>query len=124
MKRIMVIEDDPKNLEIATRFLRATGFQVLAPANEAEVFQMVETEPPHVLLLDMHLNLWTPPSDGISILTKLKNIPHFQSVPVLVLSGDVFAPSKDAADGLGCLEYIEKPVDYVQLIIRIKTLIC
>lgn len=122
MKKIMVVEDDPKNTELMRRFLVRGNFEVLVPKNATEAVSMASENVPDVILMDLCLNEWKPPADGYELTVELRKIPQLNAVPIIAVSGLNFEKDKEKAKNAGCTEFIDKPVDYLKLIDRLKQL--
>ena len=120
MKKVMVVEDNARNLEVVSRFLVRSKFEVLAPINAALTIVMAKEQLPDVILMDLGLNEWNPPADGYELTAELRKIPELQAVPIIAFSAATFDHHKDKAKAVGCSEFIEKPVDYLKLIARLK----
>ncbi|HIE96808.1 MAG TPA: response regulator [Planctomycetes bacterium] len=120
MKQIMVVEDNAGNLDVVTRFLVRSNFEVLVPNNAKETIAMAMERPPDAILMDLGLNEWNPPADGYALTTELRKIPELKTVPIIAFSAATFDHHKEKAQAVGCNEFIEKPVDYIKLIARLK----
>jgi two-component system cell cycle response regulator DivK len=122
MKKIMVVEDNVRNLEVVSRFLVRSKFEVLAPVNAEQTLWMAKEQLPDVILMDLGLNEWNPPADGYELTAELRQIPELTSIPIVAFSAATFDHHKEKAKAVGCTEFIEKPVDYLKLIARLKEL--
>lgn len=120
MKKIMVVEDNGRNLDVVTRFLARGRFEVIVPANAEETLELARSEQPDAILMDLGLNEWNPPADGYELTAALRSIPEMSGVPIIALSAATFDHHKERAKEVGCDEFFEKPVDYIQLIARLK----
>ena len=120
MKKVMVVEDNAGNLDVVCRFLARSKFEVIVPTNAEETLAMAQAEPPDVILMDLGLNEWNPPADGYELTVELRKISELSEVPIIALSAATFDHHKDKAREVGCNEFIEKPIDYVKLIGRLK----
>jgi adenylate cyclase len=79
----LVIDDDPDVRELVSRTLRREGWRVETASNAIEALQKVEAERPEVILLDLGL----PVIDGFEILARLRAMPTWTELPIVVLTG-------------------------------------
>ena len=112
--KVLVIEDDPGIIEVVSLCfqLRWSGTGVIHADNGRRGIDLVETETPDVVILDIGL----PDMDGYQV---LKEIRRFSDVPVLMLT--VRGEDTDVARGLelGADDYITKPFSHIELIARV-----
>ena len=103
-KKILIIEDDSFLQGLASRKLRADGFEVLSAANHTEAFAVLEKEAPSMILLDLLL----PEVNGYEILKKVRENPKTKDIPVIVFSN--LSEEKDIkkAQDLGIVEFMVK----------------
>jgi DNA-binding response OmpR family regulator len=116
--KVLVIEDDPGIIEVVSLCfqLRWTGTTVISASSGRKGVELVETESPDVVILDIGL----PDIDGYQV---LKEVRHFSEVPVLMLT--VRGEDTDIAKGLelGADDYITKPFSHIELIARVQAVL-
>jgi len=116
--KVLVIEDDPGIIEVVSLCfqLRWSGINVISAPTGQKGIELVETESPEVVILDIGL----PDIDGYQV---LKEIRRFSDVPVLMLT--VRGEDTDVAKGLelGADDYITKPFSHIELIARVQAVI-
>ena len=116
--KVLVIEDDPGIIEVVSLCfqLRWSGTSVVSAENGSRGVELVETESPDVVILDIGL----PDMDGYSV---LKEVRRFSDVPVLMLT--VRGEDTDIAKGLemGADDYITKPFSHIELIARVQAVL-
>jgi two-component system response regulator VicR len=116
--KVLVIEDDPGIIEVVSLCfqLRWSGTTVISAADGRKGIDLVETETPDVVILDVGL----PDIDGYQV---LKEIRRFSDVPVLMLT--VRGEDTDIAKGLelGADDYITKPFSHIELIARVQAVL-
>jgi len=116
--KVLVIEDDPGIIEVVSLCfqLRWTGTNVVSASSGHKGVELVETESPDVVILDIGL----PDIDGYQV---LKEIRRFSDVPVLMLT--VRGEDTDIAKGLelGADDYITKPFSHIELIARVQAVL-
>ncbi|MBC8162634.1 MAG: response regulator [Roseiflexaceae bacterium] len=110
---ILIIEDEPP----IRRFLRASlgshGYRVIEATTAREGMQLLTTEPPDVVLLDLGL----PDGDGIDITTEVR---MWSRVPIIVLSARGQERDKIAALDAGADDYLTKPFGVGELLARLR----
>lgn len=126
---ILLVEDNPDDLELALHALRreklANHIEVARDGEEALDFIFCRAKyahrnfshQPRLILLDLKL----PKVDGLQVLREIKDDPRTKSIPVVILTSS--REEKDLVEGyrLGVNSYIQKPVDFEQFRGSIKT---
>ena len=116
--KVLVIEDDPGIIEVVSLCfqLRWSGTSVVSAENGSKGIELVETESPDVVILDIGL----PDMDGYGVLREIR---RFSDVPVLMLT--VRGEDTDVAKGLelGADDYITKPFSHIELIARVQAVL-
>ena len=116
--KVLVIEDDPGIVEVVSLCfqLRWSGASMLTAANGTKGLELVETESPDVVILDIGL----PDIDGYQVLREIR---RFSDVPVLMLT--VRGEDTNIAKGLelGADDYITKPFSHIELIARVQAVL-
>lgn len=108
--RILVIEDQEDLAELYESALTKAGYDVTLAYTGEEGVAEFETRHPDAVLMDMTL----PEMHGTKVLEKIRGLST--SVPVLVVTGETLAESRDVCQRLGVQEYLSKPVDVNQLL--------
>jgi twitching motility two-component system response regulator PilG len=111
-KSIFVIEDSQTSRKVLSMILGRHGFDIYEAATGQEAIQLAHTIQPDLVLLDVML----PDMTGYTILPQLKQVPHFENLPVIMLTGKR-APS-DRMKGMlaGTNEYLTKPFNPEKLL--------
>src|SRR4029079_36219 len=119
--RILVVDDEEANLRLLRRILERDGYsQIRLTGNGGEVRGIVEEFDPHLVLLDLHM----PPPDGFTILRALApRISAPSLLTVLVLTGDSSPDAKRTALSLGARDFLAKPFDATEAMLRIRNLL-
>ncbi len=113
---IVLIDDNEIHLQTTGRILQNYGFTVEILSNPVQSLKILPNINPRVIILDIMM----PGMDGFHLLKSIRELPDFQEIPVLILSGKQFAPDKRKALALGAKEYLTKPVNSRKLITEIK----
>jgi diguanylate cyclase (GGDEF)-like protein len=113
---ILVVDDIPDNLRVLSAALMERGYQVRCAKNGAMALLTAKKEPPHLILLDIKM----PDMDGYQVCEQLKADEATRHIPVIFLSafGDVL--DKVKAFSLGGADYITKPFQIEEVVVRIQ----
>lgn len=112
---IMVVEDDLKSSELIRIHLHSAGYRTISAFNWQEVIENAKKLKPSAITLDIML----PEKDGWEILRELKNDPETRDIPVIIVSvtGDI-----EIGLELGASDFINKPVEKVELLTKLNAL--
>ena len=106
-KTILIIEDNPLNLELATDILETAGYVVCQASTAEKGIQLARSLLPHLILMDTSL----PGMDGLSatrILTLEDTTAH---IPIISLTANAMEGDKEKALAAGSKGYLTKPID-------------
>lgn len=104
---VLYVEDHPDNRMLVRRILQAEGYSVLEAGNAEEALDVVQTQIPDLILMDINM----PDIDGYTLTSRLKAIPQMQHVPIIALTANVMKGDKERSLEAGCDGYIQKPID-------------
>ena len=116
---ILLVEDNPVNRRLAEFLLRSQGYRVREAATAKQAFEMVKTERPALILMDLQL----PGMDGLEATRKLKQDPTMRDVPIIAVTSYAMQGDRERAHEAGCVGYITKPIDKTTLIQEIATIL-
>lgn len=107
---VLVIEDDPNNLMIATDLLRMVGVQYInSRASGRQGLKLAETMPRvDLILLDIQL----PYEDGYQVLKQIRENPKYQDTIVVAVTANVLPQDETKAREAGFDGFIGKPLDF------------
>jgi EAL domain-containing protein (putative c-di-GMP-specific phosphodiesterase class I)/ActR/RegA family two-component response regulator len=118
--RIMVVDDSAPNLRLVSRILRGAGVsQVFEVDDPRRVEDELRLRDPDLVLLDLHM----PHLDGISLLPRIQAYAGDAYLPVLVLTADVTRGALTAALERGARDFLAKPIDEAELLLRVGNLL-
>jgi len=103
-KQILLIEDNEKNLYLATFLLEKHGHEVVSAPDGPGGIAMANQPRPALILLDIQL----PGMDGYAVVRALRADATFKDTPIVAVTS--FAMMSDRALAAGCDGYIEKPI--------------
>ena len=117
--RVLVVDDNPANLEILETRLARQGYEVITARDGEEALIAAGAQTPDLILLDVMM----PGKDGIQVCRELKADPSLPFMPVILVTAK--ADPDDIVAGLdaGGDEYITKPVDHAALVARVRSIL-
>ncbi|NCN05528.1 MAG: diguanylate cyclase [Spirochaetales bacterium] len=104
-KHVLIIDDDPTNIQVAAAHLKALTVQISYALSAAEGFERIERKSPHLILLDIMM----PEVDGITFCRQLKEKREYRDIPVVFLTARVDKATIVQAFEAGGVDYLTKP---------------
>lgn len=118
--RILIVEDDETNLLLLKTALSEVSDEIYALSDSKQVESVFTQFEPDIVLLDLHMH----DPDGLEILRRLRSARESLGyLPVLVVTGETARTSKISALILGADEFITKPYDRTELVLRVRNLL-
>ena len=115
--KVMMVDDEPLMTELIQAHLEDAGYANFVVTNDPrDAMPMVRRERPGVVLLDLMM----PQVSGFDILEALRADDELRYTPVIVLTASTGAPSKLRALQLGATDFLAKPVDASELVLRLR----
>ena len=116
-KTILVVEDSAVNRELLSHILLRHGYRVLQTDNGRSALRALEENTPDLLLLDIMM----PDMDGYSLCSRIKQNKRIRDIPVIFISGLDGVEDKLTGFELGCVDYITKPFQVAEVLVRCAT---
>ncbi|MDA0746605.1 MAG: response regulator [bacterium] len=114
---ILVVEDNALNMELITDILESHGYHVAQTTTGAKALQFMETNRPHLILMDVQL----PGLDGLTVTGAIKDNPETRNIPIIALTAHAMRGDEEKAREAGCDDYISKPIDTRKLPVIIRS---
>ena len=111
MKKVLIVDDDPSILKIASMRLRAEAVEVLTAGDGAEGLRMIRDHRPAVVILDLMM----PKVHGFSVLQQVRSDPSLRTTKILITSAKGYAADVERIQKLGADRYLHKPYDLQEL---------
>ena len=108
MARVLIIEDNPANMTLATFLLQSAGHVVLAARDAETGLTLARDEQPDLVLMDIQL----PGMDGLEATALLKSGATTRDIPVVALTALAMKGDEERIRAAGCDGYIAKPLAY------------
>jgi two-component system cell cycle response regulator DivK len=119
MAKILLVEDNEMIRDMLLRFLMLDDHQIVIAVDGAQAVTIAETERPDLIVMDMRL----PVLDGWEATTRIKSIPGIKATPIIALTAHAMAEDRKRSFAVGCDDYETKPVEFLRLSNKIKTLL-
>ena len=119
--RILIVDDEPVNIALLEDILQFSGYRTVESTTDPRrVMGLCKERRPDLVLLDLNM----PFIDGFGVLKLLSTeYPHDECLPILVLTADVGLETKRRALAAGATDFLTKPFDTVEVLLRIKNLL-
>jgi len=116
---VLVVDDEPRNLEVITHFLEAEKFRVITAEDGETALALVTETPPDLVLLDVVM----PQMDGFEVCRRLKEHPETLFIPVIILTALRGVSERIKGASVGADDFLSKPFDHVEMVTRVKSLV-
>src|SRR5437763_3960442 len=118
--RILIVDDEPANVALLEDMLSDQGYVcVKSTTDSRDVVELCNEFDPDLILLD----LFMPHLDGFTILEALRGDRTEVFLPIIVLTADVNEETKRRALNLGATDFLNKPLDHIEVLLRIKNML-
>ena len=117
MARVLVIEDNPTNLQLMVYLLRAFGHTPLEALDGETGLELARRESPDLVLCDIHL----PGMDGFGVARQLKGHPALSGIPLVAVTALAMVGDRDRIISAGFNGYITKPIAPETFIGQVET---
>lgn len=115
--KILVIDDQPVNVQLLKRKLERENLQVIPAYNGKEGLERIQSDKPDLILLDVMM----PDMDGIEVCQRLQASEETRAIPVIFITARTTKESKLEGLGVGAVDYITKPIDLDETLARVQT---
>ena len=115
-ERVLIVEDNEKNMKLVRDVLQATGYRTLEATTGEEAVELALSQAPALVLMDVQL----PGIDGVEALERLRQNERTASIPVLALTAQAMSGDRERFLEAGFDGYLAKPVDVGELIEAVR----
>jgi class 3 adenylate cyclase/CheY-like chemotaxis protein len=116
--KILVVDDVPQNVRLLEAVLTAHGYSVTSASSGPEALEKVSAELPDLLLLDIQM----PEMDGYEVCRRLRADPATEFLPVVMITSSDTEVRVNALEA-GADDFVTKPFDQQELLIRVRSLV-
>jgi CheY-like chemotaxis protein len=116
-RRILVVEDDVRNIFALSSVLEPLGGSVIIARNGREALKRLASQPlPDLVLMDIMM----PEMDGIEAMQEIRKIPALRDLPIIALTAKAMPDDQQRCLAAGANDYITKPIDVDKLVSLIR----
>ncbi|MFQ5882412.1 MAG: response regulator [Candidatus Methylomirabilales bacterium] len=116
MGTILVVEDNPINMELVCEILEAQGHTLLQAPAGSQAMKILQDNHPDLILMDIQL----PGLDGLALTRIIKKDPKMKDITVVALTAHAMKGDRERILKAGCSGYIPKPIDSRELASRVE----
>ncbi len=113
---VLLVEDNELNCEMLTRRLTRAGFKVITAADGAQALALMASARPALVLMDMNL----PVMDGWTACRRAREDEQLRDIPIIALTAHAMDADRRSALAAGCDDYATKPIDFPELLAKIR----
>ena len=110
-KKILIVEDEPRNMKVIMVTLRPHGYTLLEATDGEEALEIAVRDKPNLILMDMQL----PKMSGLEVTRRLRQMPAFNHTPILAVTASAMKGDEGKMIEAGCDAYLSKPVNTREL---------
>ena len=111
MKKILIVEDNPKNMQLIKMVLGNKGYSLLEATDGEEALVIAMEGRPDLIIMDIQL----PKMDGLEVTRRLRQTPRFSQVPIIALTASAMEGDREKIIEARCDVYVSKPINTRQL---------
>jgi len=115
--KILIVEDNPTNMKLASSLLKKDGYEVLEAADAESGISSAKANSPDLILMDIQL----PGMDGLTATGILKKDPLTKDIPVIALTAFAMKGDERKMLAAGCDGYIAKPIRYKEFLATVAS---
>ncbi|QDR79630.1 response regulator [Sporomusa termitida] len=112
-KRILVVDDDMRNIFALTSVLERHNVSVLSAENGKDALVIIKNEPAVQIVL---MDIMMPGMDGYETIRAIRKMPEFRALPIIALTAKAMKGDRERCIEAGASDYITKPVDTAQML--------
>jgi DNA-binding response OmpR family regulator len=118
-RKILIVEDDADIRGLLNMRLRQRSYDTSVATDGMSAVTVARREQPDLVVLDLGL----PAGDGFTVMERMRAITSLADVPVVVITARDAATNREKAEAFGAVAFIEKPIDFDQLLDTIDALL-
>lgn len=111
--KILIIDDDHRNIFALSAVLKAKGYQCLSATGAEEGLEILANDPDVVVVL---MDMMMPGMDGYQAISKMKNTAEFKDLPVIAVTAQAMLGDRERCLNAGAVGYVAKPINVEELV--------
>ena len=120
MSKVLIVDDEPSDVALMKAYLEDHVDEIRGVTDPRQTEQVFAEFQPDIVVLDLHM----PHVDGFEVLRRLRSArTSLGFLPVIVLTGDETHVARNTALILGADEFLTKPVDRQEIVLRVRNLL-
>ena len=116
MKKILIVEDNEKNMYLISFILKKNGYDIIEATSGEQSVELAIKQKPDLILMDIQL----PGIDGLEATKRIRESEADHEIPIIALTSYAMVGDRERAIAAGCTAYIEKPIVPETFIAEIK----
>jgi CheY-like chemotaxis protein len=116
---VLVVDDNPQNLELILAYLEEIECSTLSSTNGQEALEIIQRDMPDLVLLDVMM----PKISGFEVCRQVKNEPKTAHIPIIMVTALTELADIEKAIDSGTDDFLSKPVNKWELVTRVKTML-
>lgn len=117
--RVLVVDDNPLNVELVEFMLQAGGFEVFVARDAEQALALLPRADPVMILMDIQL----PGMDGLSLTRQLKADPATRHIVIVAFTAHAMKGDERLMRAAGCDGYVAKPIDVSTFVATLQCLL-
>lgn len=113
---LLLVDDNEDNLDMLARRLRKKGYRVHCSSSGKDALRTLSNEPVDLVILDVMM----PEMSGLEVVERIREEPHFRSLPIIMATAKTDSKDVVAALDRGADDYVAKPIDVDILLARLR----
>jgi DNA-binding response OmpR family regulator len=118
-RKILIVEDDADIRGLLSLRLRQRSYDTSVATDGMTALAVARREQPDLVVLDLGL----PAGDGFTVMERMRSITSLAEIPVVVITARDAATNREKAESFGAVAFVEKPIDFDQLLETIDGLL-
>jgi HAMP domain-containing protein/signal transduction histidine kinase/CheY-like chemotaxis protein len=112
-KKVLVVDDDMRNIFALSSILEEHAMEVLSADNGRDAIKILQTEPDIDIVL---MDIMMPEMDGMQTMREIRKIPKLKNLPIVAVTAKAMKGDREKCIAAGAWDYLAKPVDTAQLL--------
>ncbi|MEJ0084178.1 MAG: HAMP domain-containing protein [Pseudomonadota bacterium] len=116
-RKVLVVDDDVRNIFALNSLLERHGMNVITATNGHDAIELLDSNPDLSLILT---DVMMPEMDGYETMRRIREIPAFRSLPIIALTAKAMKGDREKCLQAGASDYVAKPVNTTQLLSLVR----